>query len=196
MESFLTKDDAAMNSFVGTSFLLPEEKILISKFIHPTKIIRFNLLYSNAKDSDSTSTFHYYCDGVFPTVTVVLDTSQRRFGGYCTISWGPSTLGGSSARAPGSFIFNLSDKKKYELQDQLNTSAVNRNTSYGPTFGGGHDFCLCDNCNTSNSSYDGSNYSYDTKYKNYALAGTYNFYVKDYEVYQLELEYIRINKYY
>ena len=72
----------------------------------------------------------------------------------------------------------------------------NKNSSYniycgssnGPTFGGGSDFYLCDNCNTINSSYDNSNHSYDTYGKKNALAGTLNFCVKDYEVYQLELE--------
>ncbi len=54
---------------------------------------------------------------------------------------------------------------------------------------GGNDFILDDNCNTNNNSnYENSDHSYDTYNKKYALAGTYYFIVKDYEVYQLELE--------
>ena len=45
-----------------------------------------------------------------------------------------------------------------------------------------------DNCDKNNISYDKSGISYDTKGKKYALAGTCNFYVEDYEVYKIELE--------
>ena len=61
-------------------------------------------------------------------------------------------------------------------------------SSYGPTFGGAPDFCIYDNCDKNNISYDKSGISYDTKGKKYALAGTCNFYVEDYEVYKIELE--------
>ena len=81
------------------------------------KIIKFSLLYNNAIDSDSTNTFHYNCDGIFPTVTVVLDTSGRRFGGFSTQNWSQSPVGGGYSRAPSSFIFNLSQKKKYDLKN-------------------------------------------------------------------------------
>ena len=83
-------------------------------------------------------------------------------------------------------FFSLNDKAIY--YNKNSSYNIRCDSSYGPTFGGGHDFYLCDNCNTSNSSYDSSNHSYDTKGKNYALAGNSSFYVKDYEVYQLELE--------
>ena len=46
-----------------------------------------NLLFSTSKDGDSSSTFHYYCDGIFPTVVVIVDTSGRRFGGYAYEKW-------------------------------------------------------------------------------------------------------------
>ena len=65
------KDEAAVKSFEQTTILKDDEKKLISKFIHPNKVIRFNMLFNTAKDGDSSSTFHYYCDGIFPTVTIV-----------------------------------------------------------------------------------------------------------------------------
>ena len=71
------KEEAAINSFKGTVFLQNNHKILISKWIDPEKVIKFNLLFSTNKDGASSSTFHYYCDGVFPTVTVVYDTSEE-----------------------------------------------------------------------------------------------------------------------
>ena len=45
------KNDAAIKSFIGTSILKDEEKILISEWIDPKKIFKFNLLYSNSRDS-------------------------------------------------------------------------------------------------------------------------------------------------
>ncbi len=70
------------------------------------------MLYSTDKDSDSSSYFHYFCDGIVPTVTVVLDKQGRRFGGYCTQNWTQHPDGSVSVRAPESFLFNLSNQKK------------------------------------------------------------------------------------
>ena len=58
----------------------------------------------------------------------------------------------------------------------------------GPLFGGGADFYISNNCDKNNDSSDNSGCSYDIKGKKYALAGTFHFYVEDYEVYKIELE--------
>ena len=161
---------------------------MISNWIHPNKIIRFNLIFTTNKDGDSASTFHYYCDGVFPTVTVVLDTSGRRFGGYSTQNWCRSTVGNNYSRAPESFIFSLTNKQKYELIDQLNTNAVYRENSYGPTFGGGNDLYLANQCKSNTSSYC-SKSSYNTGNSNIlGLNGQTNFQVSNYEVYKVVFE--------
>ena len=68
------KDNTTVNSFKGTVFLQDKEKILINQWINPDKIIKFNLLFSTNMDGSCSSTFHYYCDWVFPTVTVIYDT--------------------------------------------------------------------------------------------------------------------------
>lgn len=186
-ENKKAKEEAAINSFNGTSILNNDEKKLISEFIHQNKIIKFYLLYDNKKDSDSTSTFHYNCDGIFPTVTVVLDTSGRKFGGYSTQNWCQSSIGGSYARAPGSFIFNLSNKQKYELIE-FNTNAIYRHNSYGPTFGGGHDLYLANSCRSNTNSYCNKS-SYNTGNNNLlGNSSTTNFQVSYYEVYQVIFE--------
>ena len=179
------KDETAKNSFEGTSFLKDDEKILISKWISPNKVIKFNLLFSTDKHDDSGSTFHYYCDGVFPTVTVVLDTSGRRFGGYATQNWCQSNVGSNGTPAPDSFIFNLSNKQKYDLNDKFDTNAIYRHNSYGPTFGGGYDLYLADSCK-SNTSSSCNKSSYNTG-NNDLLGGSSStsFQVSNYEVYQV-----------
>ena len=67
------------------------------------------------------------------------------------------------------------------------------NAGYGPTFGGGHDLHIANNCRRSRSSYTNLGYSYATP-SNYRyssssaknmLAGSYNFYCHEYEVFYL-----------
>ena len=66
------KDEAAIKSFAQTAILKDdEEKKMISRWIHPNKIIRFNLLFTTNIDGDRSVNFHYNCDGFFPTVTVI-----------------------------------------------------------------------------------------------------------------------------
>jgi len=57
-------------------------------------------------------------------------------------------------------------------------------SSYGPTFGG-HDFYLCNGCNTNNSSYSNLGHSYNAPRDNNKLAGSYNFKVSDDDVFQI-----------
>ena len=148
----------------------------------------FNMLFTTDKDGDSASTFHYYRDGIFPTITVILDTSGRKFGGYATHDWCQSPIGGNGTRAPESFIFNLSNNKKFELTSQFNTCAIYKNNSYGPTFGGGHDLYLANSCKSNANSYCSKN-NYNTGETN--VLGEKNqtkFQVTSYEVYQVIFE--------
>ena len=185
-ENKTSKEEAALKSFVGTSFLKDEEKKLISSWIHPNKIIKFNLLYST-NDGDSSSTFHYYCDGIFPTVTVVLDTSGRRFGGYSTQSWAQSPIGGNISRAPGSFVFNLSNKKKYDLVNN-STNAVYRYNSYGPTFGNEYTLYLANSSTSSNNSSCSQSSTYNIGNNDLLGGSGTSFQVSYYEVYQVLFE--------
>ena len=65
---------------------------------------------------------------------------------------------------------------------------------YGPTFGGGHDLYLSDNCNTNNDSFSNFPFTYNlegpVKYtknqEDYAtFTGKYRFKVTDYEVFKI-----------
>ena len=55
---------------------------MITKQINPNKVIRFILIYSSEKNGDMSQTFYNYCEDIFPTITVVLDTSGGRFGRF------------------------------------------------------------------------------------------------------------------
>ena len=179
------KDEVAKKSFEQTSILNDEEKILISKWIEPNKSIRFIMLFSSEKDEDSCLTFHYYCDGIFPTITIILDTEGRKFGGYTTNNWLQPTEGEVYSRAFDSFIFNLSNKKKFELIDNFDTNAIYKSNSYGPTFGAGHDITISDNCKSNFNSYCNKS-SYKTGDVNIlGNKDSTKFKVAIYEVYQV-----------
>ena len=179
----------AKETFEGTNILNDEEKILISEWIHPQKVFKFNLLFSTNKDgSSSASYFHYNCDGVSPTVTIVRDTNGNKFGGYTTSTWNQPSPGGSYGRDQNAFIFNLSQKIKYLQQDKFVKNSIYRHSGYGPSFGA---FCLylADGCTGNTSSYTSVHSSYNTNNKNLiGNSGSSNFQVSYYEVYHVMKE--------
>jgi len=73
-----------------------------------------------------------------------------------------------------------------------NQYSIYNGGGYGPTWGGGHDLYVCNNPNTTNSSYSNLGHSYSCKglvygsneIKNY-LAGSYNFTLTEIETYAL-----------
>ena len=146
-------------------------------------IKKFTLLFKASNEGFLASNFHSKCDGKNNTVTLVETLNGKRFGGFTDIAWDQSS---SFKHGSNGFIFSLDDKSIY--YNKSNQNEIYCQSDYGPTFGGGHDFHICDKCNTSNSSYNNSGSTYDTKGKKFAMAGVYNFLVKDYEVYQLEFE--------
>ena len=147
------------------------------------KIIKYTLLFRASKEGYRVSNFHSKCDGKTNTVTLVETMTGRRFGGFTDAQWDQS---GNYKTGSNGFIFSLDYNEIYYNKD--NQYNIYCHSGYGPTFGGGFDFYICDSCNSSNNSYDGSGCSYETNGKKYALAGSNNILVRDYEVFQLELQ--------
>ena len=145
-------------------------------------IKKFTLLFRASRDGYSSSNFHSKCDGKMNTLILVETTNRRRFGGYTECQWDQS---GSYKTGPYSFIFSFDNKKIYYSKN--GSSSIYGYSDRGPAFGGGHDFYICNGCNSSNSS-ENMGSSYENDGKKYPLTGSSNFLVSDYEVYQLELE--------
>ena len=83
------------------------------------------------------------------------------------------------------FIFSLNKKKKYSIK--VDSCAICGDANHF-AFGGGHDFCIWDQCTTNNNSkdYSGKSHTYNTS-ENYELTGGKNyFYVLECEVYHIE----------
>ena len=182
----LKEEKAKLKEIIDTNIMKYNELNLIETGVKKNlnkKIKKYTLLFRASNDGFSASNFHSKCDGKNNTVTLVKTSNGKRFGGFTDAAWDQSN---SFKTGSNGFIFSLDDKSIYYNKDS--NYNIYGSSSYGPTFGGGHDFYLCDNCNTNNSSYDNSGHSYETNGKKYALAGTEKFLVKDYEVYLLELE--------
>ena len=109
-------------------------------------------------------------------------TTGRRFGGFTDAQWDQSS---KHKTGPNGFLFSLDNNEIYYNKDS--NYNIYGGSERGPAFGGGHDLYISDSCNSNNCS-DNSGYSYDTYGKKYALSGSNNFLVRDYEVYQLELQ--------
>ena len=93
------------------------------------------------------------------------------------------------------FLFSLknSDNQHYKMTVKSPVYAIYCRSTYGPTFGGGHDLRISDNCHLNTNSYSNlghtyklpTGYVYGTDQARRLLAGTYsyNFKVDEYEVF-------------
>jgi hypothetical protein len=161
-----------------------EQSMLLKKWIS-NGMVRFKLLYRGTRDGFTAAAFHKKTDKVKPTITICQsNVGNKIFGGFTDTDW---TVTNNYKNTTGTFLFSLTEKEKYALKPNMQQYAMYSNASYLATFGGGFDFYLCDNCNTSNASYSNFGHSYDTKGKaKEVLCGAYNFTVKEVEVYQVD----------
>ena len=91
------------------------------------------------------------------------------------------------------FLFSLknSDNQHYKMNVTIPDYATYCYPSYGPTFGGGFDLLIYDNCHMNTNSYSNLGYTYklptgyvyNTDQAKRLLAGTRNFKVDEYEVF-------------
>ena len=99
---------------------------------------------------------------------------------------------GSYGSSSNAFIFSLINKEglaPFKSMVKNPSNAIRRYSSYGPTFGGGHDININNNANSNTNSYTnfGSSYSVlsGVQDRNTILAGTYNFSPDEVEVFYL-----------
>ena len=152
----------------------------IMNWICPDKKIYFNLIY-NLSYGNTAKSFHNYCDNKGPTLTVVYATSGYYFGGYTTENWDCSDAYKKDANA---FIFSLNNNNYAKAS---NNDAIYCNSSYGPTFGNGHDLYIADKCNENSNNSNNTNNTYKIGSNYYLNGGSYNFQVSKLEVYQVKI---------
>jgi hypothetical protein len=148
----------------------------------------WELIYRASRDGFQADRFHSQCDRKPNTLVIIKSTNGNIFGGYTEQDWTHTNSYKNDANA---FIFSLVNKENKPLiMKPQNQNVIYCLSSYGPTFGGAHDFCVYGNSNGNNSSY--SNLGNCFKHPNYALgsneaksflAGSYKFQTVEIEVF-------------
>jgi hypothetical protein len=151
---------------------------------------RLRLLYRGSRDGFQGRTFHNRCDGHPNTISLILSTNNCIFGGFTPVAW-------SSRNAPApdpslkSFIFTLKNPQNLDariFKQKQADYAIYDFSSYGPSFCRNCDLYVCDQSQSSGSSFSnvGSGYVNDTGIAgNQVLTGSFNFTVKEIEVFEV-----------
>jgi len=136
------------------------------------------LLYQASKDGFGVSSFHNRCHGKGSSVTIVETKSGNVFGGYSYTSWYSS---GGYRGSSGAFLFRLRPSiKRYSLISSQGSYAIYTHSSYGPTFGHGHNLYII-NCAHVATCYTNNGHAYGLR--DYELNdGAQYFRIKDYAV--------------
>jgi len=140
---------------------------------------KFTLLLRGTRDGFDSAKFHQLCDNKGATISVArIKDSKQIVGGYNPLNW--NSQGGQYLNTNDSFLFNITDRNNLNsakigrvFRNQQN--AIYNHSSYGPTFGGGHDLRSQGNNNWVAS--DGHTYT-STSIPN-------NFTIDEYEVFQV-----------
>ena len=144
-------------------------------------IINKNLIYKASKNSFKAKDFHSKCDGKNNTVTFIVSNEGRRFGAFTDEKWDSES---GIKKGSNCFVFSLNDNEIYYNKDNNNICCLN---NYGPSFGNGG-LVIYDNIEKGRYCQDESNLSFETKGKENALAGKYQFNVDEIEIYELNLK--------
>ena len=100
------------------------------------------LLYRGTRDGMSADVFHNKCNNKGPTISLFKNENGYIFGGYASIDW---TCYNNYKSAPDSFIFTLTNMYNIsptKFPNSTSTCNIYDSSSYGPTFGGGHDIYI------------------------------------------------------
>jgi hypothetical protein len=152
------------------------------------KIIKSKLLYKATTNGWDASIFHKLCDNKGPTITIATLQDGRYIGAYSPISWGK--VNGQYINSRSSFLFD-NDNKYTTLESNWGpyNYAIYQLSSYGPTFGGGHDFLSLPSWNAMNLTNNAWTYLNNGKGPLGVNKGSSNNYqLKNLEVYSIKTQ--------
>jgi len=142
---------------------------------------KIKLVYKGSKDGMTATAFHEKANNKGPTITIIKSKQDRIFGAFMPESW---TSRNGYINTTKSWLFSLTSKAKYVMNDP-NTYAQYGGydySSYGPTFGGGHDIYLATDFGGSSNYCNRHSYNFPD---NTTLTGGYNFGVEEIEVFSI-----------
>ena len=182
------------DSWLSDSLILNKDE-LITLFLFLAKFKNGALLYRATRDGFTAAAFHQKCDGKVNTITIIRNNANYVFGGYASAAWhSAGTINDANA-----FLFSLrrngnSENHKFMIKSANTGNAMYWKSTYGPTFGYGHDIHICNNSNTTTGSYSNIGHSYEppqgvtynTDSAKSFLAGSYgDWTTTEIEVYQI-----------
>ncbi len=193
------------SNFPGSKLISADDAVTINSWVgNPS--MKWKLCYRYSDNTKNASTFHNNCNFKGPTVVVAKLNTGRLVGGYASCPW-HNNYNSYTYHCKGSFLFSLTNGHRYAKKDYYTGSSASfshaygiyNHGSYGPCFGGGHDFCF----NSSNmaSGYSNLGHDYecrkvvngDNGYSGYGTAacrddftGAYNWSTTDFEVWYQE----------
>ena len=185
--SNISEEQLAKNLQSKDILLNEEEKTMVCDWIlkqmkSEGKQIEMKLLYKLTTHGDSASTFHSYCNSKGYTLSLIRNTKGYRCGGFTSKNW---TSCGNYVTDPNAFLFSLEYKEQYFTNEGIN--AIYDSSSYGPTFGNGHDLYIASSCSQNTSSYCNFPYAYCGMKARVLSGGLYSFKVNEIEVYQINI---------
>mmetsp|Transcript_72904 Transcript_72904/g.116286 ORF Transcript_72904/g.116286 Transcript_72904/m.116286 type:complete len:245 (-) Transcript_72904:56-790(-) len=155
--------------------------------------IQLSLLYRASENAFSAASFHEQCDYKGSTISVIHNEFDHVFGGFVSVSWGKTEqhdLLFSSIADPNSFMYQIRPQPKLcalKAEHKYSARMIQSSNRFGPVMGchpqKGHDFCIFDKCDTSESLGFASSYQ-GTSNERY---GDEMWLVKDYEVFSVVL---------
>ncbi|KAG9288948.1 hypothetical protein G9A89_019570 [Geosiphon pyriformis] len=176
-------------SAIAIKSTIIDEKIaaVIGNWIAGTNLIseqkhsyKFENLFRASRDGFNDGTFHSRCDNKGPTFTIVkLSSNNIIVGAYNPLNW---TSNSGYQSSISTFIFQFSDSSSQSGQIGRITTyyqhAVYNYSSYGLTFGGGHDFYI-------NGTYwqQSTAYSYPDIFSSLSKGNSYQ--MQEYEVFRI-----------
>ncbi|KAG9306435.1 hypothetical protein G9A89_003545 [Geosiphon pyriformis] len=151
-----------------------------------TSQYELKLLLRGSRDGFTPADFHRLCDKKGATIIVIkVKGSGNMIGGYNPVSWDPRN---PWIKGDESFIFSLGDgrTRNAKISRFQSGDGIAYSSSYGPIFGKGHDLALCsDNFQTTLGCHCKKSNSYEFPVLEEAANGRVNFFVDDYEVFQV-----------
>ena len=157
---------------------------------------KFTLVYRASRDGFSPQQFHTKCDNIPKTLSIIkARNSGNIFGGYTECTWNHTDDNYGYKQDNNAFIFSLvnKDNKPIKMKQTNPAYAIICYSSYHINFGGGHDFHIATNSNTSNSSYSDlgctykhPTYQYQSNEAKSFLAGSNHFYTSEIEVFRVD----------
>ena len=172
----------------GTLIQTKNHYKLIQKGLNGRKF-KLEKIMTGSKDGFSSEKFNELCVNQGPTLTVIQSHLDLLFGGFTSVNWRKET--NSHSQDESAFIFSLTKNSIHRPYQNKDYTIFKCGIL---AFGGSpSDIYLNDNCNTGMSSHCnlGSTYSlpegliYGSEGAKSYLAGSYQFKVKDFEVFKV-----------